>query len=120
MENKGKLIAIISYITLIGWIVAIILYSNEEEKSPLARFHLKQSFGIFILAIAAWLAIMILAAIFVFIIPVFAIAIGFLSYVIWISLLILVILGIINAANEEEKPLPLIGKFANEKLTFIK
>jgi uncharacterized membrane protein len=32
---------------------------------------------------------------------------------------VLWILGIINAANEEEKPVPLVGEFIDKTLTFI-
>ena len=43
--NKGKNIAIISYLTLIGTIIAILM--NNEDKSEFARFHIRQALGIF-------------------------------------------------------------------------
>ena len=46
-----KTISIISYITIIGWIIAFLVYNNETEKSSLAKFHLKQSLGLGILGI---------------------------------------------------------------------
>lgn len=49
MENKnrdqGKNIAIVSYITIIGAIIAI--FMNQEKKNTFASFHIRQALGIF-------------------------------------------------------------------------
>jgi len=49
MENKnrdqGKNIAIVSYITIIGAIIAI--FMNQDNKSTFASFHIRQALGIF-------------------------------------------------------------------------
>lgn len=93
--SEGKTIAIVSYITLIGLIIAFVL--NNDKKNTFASYHIRQSLGLGIFAIV----IMI---------------VGFIPYIGWIinligSLLLFVlwILGIINAANGEEKPLPIVG-----------
>ena len=39
-----KVVALVSYLTIIGWIVALILNSNN--KSDLGSFHVRQSLGI--------------------------------------------------------------------------
>lgn len=41
-----KTISVLCYFTLIGWLIALVLYG--KYKSPLARFHLRQSLGLFI------------------------------------------------------------------------
>ncbi len=50
MENNiselGKKIAVISYFTLIGTIIA--LFMNQGEKSRFASFHIRQALGIFV------------------------------------------------------------------------
>ncbi|MCF8378147.1 MAG: hypothetical protein K9H49_01140 [Bacteroidales bacterium] len=89
MDNS-KTIAIISYITLIGWIVAIIMHSNN--RSELGAFHLRQSLGLFISAI-----------IFSFI-PIIG---WFLNIVIFAF----IIVGLIYAAQEEKKTVPFVGDF---------
>lgn len=104
MENSGKNVAIIAYITLIGWIVAIVLHS--ENKSRLGAFHLRQALGLICTAIA--LAIVQMMLIWI---PVLGLAIFFLFSLGFLGILAFVILGIISAVNEEEKPLPLIGPF---------
>lgn len=107
-----KTIAVVSYITFVGWIIALVVYNgNTAEKSSLARFHLRQSFGIFVSAFALYIVVIILG----FIIP----ALFFLISIVGIGALILVIMGAISASNGEQKPLPLVGEFAQKTFTFI-
>lgn len=42
--DKGKTIAIYSYITIIGTLIAML--NNSEVKSPYASFHIRQALGI--------------------------------------------------------------------------
>lgn len=106
MDKKTQ--SIVAYITLIGWVIALLQYN--KEKDPLVRFHLKQSLGVMILSILLYVAIMIVTMI----VP----ALGILGLA-NLAVLLLWILGIINAANGVEKQLPLIGGFAEAKLNFI-
>ena len=46
-SSNAQIIAVVSYITFIGWIVAYLLYQND--KSELAIYHVRQSLGILIL-----------------------------------------------------------------------
>lgn len=50
MENnnieQGKNIAIVSYITIIGAIIAI--FMNQENKNTFASFHIRQAMGLFV------------------------------------------------------------------------
>jgi len=94
--TKGKTIAIIAYITIIGLLIAIIL--NNEKKNSFATFHIRQGLGIGL----SQLVIGMIA-----IIP-------FLGWLIFIvgSLLLLImwITGLFNALNGKEKPVPILGK----------
>ncbi|WP_418262709.1 DUF4870 domain-containing protein [Flavobacterium faecale] len=45
-DTKGKNIAIISYFTIIGAVIA--LFMNSEKKSSFAAFHIRQALGIFL------------------------------------------------------------------------
>lgn len=47
--EEGKTIAIISYITWIGTIIAFIM--NNDKKNPFASFHIRQMVGLSILSI---------------------------------------------------------------------
>lgn len=108
---KNKTLAIVAYITLIGWIVAYIQYKNQNEKDQLVRYHLGQALGIFIFSIALNIALTIIAAIIPSLATILSLA-GLLP-------LILLILGIISAANEAMSPVPGIGKLFENKFSFL-
>jgi uncharacterized membrane protein len=103
-----KTLSIVAYITIIGWIIALIQHNND--KSPEVRFHLKQSLGLMIFGLALSIAMTIVVTI----VPAFY----FLSFINY-GVVILWIIGIINAANGQQKELPLIGSFAEKNLNFI-
>jgi len=106
MDNKT--LAIVSYITLIGWLVSY--FNGKEKANNLLKYHLRQSLGLLIVSII----VNVLLNIVVVILP-------SLSVLIYVSVLffVLLIIGIINAANEVEKPLPIIGKMFEGKFAFI-
>ena len=105
---NNKILSIISYITIIGWLIAY--FSEKENADSFLKYHLKQSFGLFIVS----LIFNIVLNIIVSIVP----ALYFIS-LIGLVFLALIIIGIINASNLEQKPLPLIGKMFENKFSFI-
>lgn len=107
---NNKTLAIVSYITLIGWIISFIQYRGKEEKSPLVGYHLEQALGILIFGLLLGIAVGIVGSI----IPSLA---SILSLVTFVPLILLVF-GIITAANEARKPVPLIGSFFVGKFNF--
>ena len=89
-DSDAKLVGVISYITIIGWIVAIILHNNK--RSEFGAFHLRQSLGLFLTGfILSWIPI-----------------IGWMAVVVVIAFLIV---GLIYAIQEEMKTVPLVGDF---------
>lgn len=95
--EEGKTMAIISYITLIGTLIAYLM--NSSKHNEFAKFHIGQ-------ALRAWLTgivISILAGILVNIT-----GIGMLSYLQYTGL-VLAILGFINAMNGKVEKIPLVG-----------
>lgn len=98
----GKSIAIISYLTIIGWIIAYVMHGNN--KSQLGVFHLRQSLFLmlsgFAIAIAQWIF---------FLIPILGWIISILLYFVLLGLFVLWIIGLIAAINGEEKPVPILG-----------
>jgi len=106
----GKTIAIISYFTWIGWIIAFVLYNSN--KSQLAAYHLRQTLALMILSIL------------VYIVQIMLLFIPFLGWAIaillWIGLVVLWIVGLIAAINSEEKPMPVIGTMAQDTFKGIK
>ncbi|MDR2674820.1 MAG: hypothetical protein LBC18_08130 [Opitutaceae bacterium] len=101
-SSEDKTVAIISYLTLIGFIIAAVLHSGK--KTRLGAFHLRQVLGLIIsgfvlgvicvIPILGWI-ISIIGSIFLF--------------VCWV-------IGFIAAISGKEKPFPLIGEFIQKKL----
>ncbi|WP_445666597.1 DUF4870 domain-containing protein [Fodinibius sp. AD559] len=104
-NNNSKLIAILSYITIIGWIIAFLIYKNNQEKPKLAGFHLRQSLGLMILGLLVGVVQSVLSGI-----PVIGWLIGFLMMVISLALLIFWVMGILKAIGGEREALPFIGQ----------
>ncbi|MBP9068553.1 MAG: DUF4870 domain-containing protein [Bacteroidia bacterium] len=107
--QEDKTVAIIAYITLIGFIVAIVMHGSNKTK--LGAYHLRQALGLVIFAIGASIALMILGMI-----PFVGFIILIASPLLWIGILVLVIMGIINASGGLEKPLPVIGGMSEKML----
>lgn len=91
-ENKGM--AILAYI-----IFFIPLLAAKDSK--FAMYHANQGLILFL----CWVGVSVLGTILPFIGWLLILPLGSLF------LIIMLVLGIINAANGQEKPLPLIGKF---------
>lgn len=92
--QEGKTMAIISYITIIGTLIAFIL--NQNKHNYFASFHIRQALGIF------------LAGMLVNFINRYA-DIGLLNVLLNASLFVLWIIGLIGAIQGEEKRIPLLG-----------
>lgn len=108
----GKSIAIISYLTIIGWIIAYVLHGNN--KTQLGAFHLRQSLFLMLTGFG----ITILQWILIFI-PILGWIVSILLYFVLLGLFVLWILGLISAINGEEKEVPFIGKKGQELLKGI-
>ncbi len=107
-SDDGKTVAIISYLTLIGFIIAIIQHGSN--KTRLGAYHLRQVVGFMVtgvgLAILLWLITFLM-----FYISYRSIAfISIISFIVWIGLLVSIIVSFINAVNGKEKPAPVFGK----------
>ena len=92
-DDQSKLVAIISYITLIGWVIALVL--NMQNKTKLGSFHIRQAL------------IIMLAAAVLGLIPVVGWILGIVVFIFWI-------IGLISAINGQEKEVPVIGALAQD------
>lgn len=97
--ESGKTMAIVSYI-----IFFIPLLMDDMRKNPFVMYHTEQSIVLLLLNIAAG------------IVGTLTCGIGLILYIPWI---ILLIMGIMNAANGQMKPLPVIGQYG-EKFGLVK
>lgn len=86
--SDGKNVAIIAHITLIGWIIAIVMNSNN--KTDYGSFYIRQMLGIIILGFVLSF-------------------IPFINIIGWILVLVLWIMSLIGALSGEKKPIFLLG-----------
>lgn len=96
VKEAGKTTAIIAYITLIGLLIAFIM--NNSNNNAFAKFHIGQSVRVAILGLANYALSMFLPS-----------GLGFVSSIISLAVLVFWVLGVINAINLKDKPLPIIG-----------
>jgi hypothetical protein len=85
---------------------------HNGHRSSLAQYHLKQSFGLGVLGV-------VFSMLCMFAYPIIPIISNLLT-IVSIVMLIFLISGIINAANQEKKPILLIGLMFVGRFTFIK
>lgn len=93
-------------LAIVTYFIFFIPFFTESKDDPFIKFHMKQSL---LLAISA-LAVSVLG-----IIPVLG---WILAAIAPIFLLILWVMGLINAANGKMQPVPVIGKYAEKLLKF--
>lgn len=96
INEESKKIAIISYITIIGLVIAFVM--NNEKKLPFASYHIKQSLGLAATSLGLFVIGMI---------PVLGWIINILGF---FALLYMWVMALMNAINEREKPVPILGK----------
>lgn len=94
--EDGKTAAIVSYITIIGTLVAILM--NSEKKNEFAYFHIRQALGIFLTFFA------------------FGYFIGYfdswmITSAFWLFIFILWIYGFLGALEGKMRIVPIVGEF---------
>ena len=94
--SDDKTVAILSYITIIGFIVAVVLHGNK--KTALGTFHLRQALGLWLTAIVCWVVLMFIPVIGWVMTP-----------FVMLGIFVLAVIGFIGAASGKMKPIPLLG-----------
>ncbi|RZF60205.1 DUF4870 domain-containing protein [Sphingobacterium corticibacterium] len=106
MSSKTQ--SILSYLGIL-WLVAY--FGGKQKRDSLSTYHLRQGLGLLVVAILVNLMLNII----IMLVPTLSTPLSLISVV----FLILMIFGIINAANEVRKPLPLIGKLFENQFPFL-
>ena len=92
-----KVTGIVSYITIVGWLIAFLAGDKEG-----AKFHLNQSLVLFIVNLVYNLIVSRIIGLIPFLGGLVNLAVGIFFLVCWI-------LGLVYAIKEEEKEIPFIG-----------
>ncbi|MDD5252024.1 MAG: hypothetical protein PHT12_05325 [Patescibacteria group bacterium] len=96
-KNQNTAMAVLAYILFF-----VPLLTGDAKKDPYVKYHTKQGLVLFLLAVAL--------NVIDWIMP---------SYYLWytinsllsLGMLVLLVIGIVNAVNGKQQPLPLIGQF---------
>lgn len=110
MDN-GKLAGIISYFSIIGWLIAYFGFYNNN-KTSIASYQMRQTLLFHLVSmVARWGLSIVLGAIWL--------STGFISLysllrLVEIVFFVLWIIGFIGALNGEKKPIPFIGEPAQQ------
>ena len=98
--SEDRTVAILSYITLIGFVVAVVLFSTGK-KTALGAYHLRQALGLLVASVVLWMGAVVLAFI-----PIIG---PLTAMIIWAGLFVLWLMGLIAAINGQQKPMPVLG-----------
>lgn len=90
--------AVIAYILFF-----VPLLTGDAKKDPFVKYHVKQGLVLFLLAV--------LVNVIGWVIPFYLWY--SISWILSLGILVLLILGIVNAVNGKQEPLPLVGGFAD-------
>ena len=95
--TEDKTVAIVSYLTLIGFIIALVMHGNQ--KTQLGAYHLRQTLGLMIVSVAG--------SIILGMIPI----LGWIASIgLFFAVIALWVIGLLSAIKGEMKPLPVVGK----------
>ena len=102
-EAEDRTVALLSYLTIVGFIVALVLHSNKKTK--FGAYHLRQGLGLAL----TFMVLHFVAGIIPFWTISYTISIA-ISQVLWLLYLVLVVLGLVAVSNNQTKPLPVVGE----------
>lgn len=95
--KEDTTVALLAYITIIGFIVAIIMHGNK--KTALGAYHLRQALGLFLTGFVGSIVLTMIPVVGWILLPFFTLAV-----------IILAVLGIVAAVGGKQKPLPVLGE----------
>jgi uncharacterized membrane protein len=96
---------------IVAYILFFIPLLTDAKKDQFVRFHVKQGFLIFALSVILWIIRAVLPWYWLW-------QFSWIFSLLGLGILVLAIVGIVNAANGKKEKLPVIGSFA-DKFKFL-
>ena len=114
--DNGKTASIISYFTIIGWLIAY-FGMHQNNKTSLGSYQLRQTlllhlvymivrYGLSFILVTVWLSTGVFS-------------LYYLLRLIELVFFVLWIIGLIGAINGEKKPIPILGDYAQSMFSSI-
>ncbi len=97
--DKASHNIVMGILAYLGVLVFIPFFASKDD--PFVKFHIKQGLVLFCIEVICWILTAIL--------PLF----GIIFVIVNLGTIILSILGIINAAQQKERELPLVGQYSS-------
>ena len=91
---------------IVAYILFFIPLLTGAHKDPFVKYHVKQGLVLFCLGVIIWIISMMIPWYWWF-------SFYWIIRLLQLGLLVLVILGVVNAAGGKQEPVPLVGKFAD-------
>lgn len=107
VENNLKY-SILSYI---GPLFIVPIVNRKYKNSKYLLFHVNQGFNLFALEIFIFIVLGLLNSIFVRVVTYAPVWLGIINFLFYSVVVVLMLLGIVNAINGKSKKLPIIGKY---------
>jgi len=113
--DNGKTVGIVSYLTIIGWLIAY-FGMHQSNKTSFGSYQLRQTLLLHIVSIAIWIVLSFVISAMFFSAGTYGIWYLFvlIEWGVRIGLFVLWLLGFIGAVNAQEKPIPVIGPMAQK------
>jgi len=108
--DEDKTVAILAYITLLGFIAALIIHGNK--KTQLGAFHLRQALGYFLTALVGGVVVGVTVALVGVLAAFLGLVLLFIPAIYGLyglAMLVLWIFGLISAIGGQMKPMPVVG-----------
>ena len=103
--DNTKLFSVLAYIPFL-WLIGLL----ADRKNPRVIFHVNQGIILTICSAVLNIAVGILGSVLVFLLPILVVLTSLVTIVVSLVEVTFLVIGIVNALNEAEKPLPFIGK----------
>ena len=111
--KEDTTVALLAYLTPIafgiGIVIAIVMHNGK--KTNLGAYHLRQSLGLLLTALASWVPCIIISMI-----PVVNMLMLLIGPLLGIAFFVLWVMGLLSAINGQMKPLPVVGEYYQKLL----
>lgn len=109
--KEDTTVALLAYLTPllfgVGIVIAIIMHGNNKTK--LGAFHLRQSLGLLLTALALWIPSMMISFVLAMV-PFLALFITLIWFLVGVVFFVLWVMGLLSAINGQYKALPVLGE----------
>ena len=110
-EEQGKTAGIVSYFSIIGWLIAYFAM-HQNNKTSIGSYQLRQTLLLYIVAFGIWIIYyFVIVALLFSSVGLFFLA-SLLNILLYIGFFVIWLVGLIGAINGQKKPIPVIGPMA--------